>query len=127
MKKILIISIFILILTLTTTIGYKVVSANTRIDEVEDIIDYQEKKENYLTHYNYTLDNPNIILNPYGNSPLTALIIFETDKEEEVSITIPGKDNNSTYTNTFEKSKVHYIQVLGLYPNYENKVTQAVR
>lgn len=122
MKKLLIISIFILVLILTTTIGYKVVSANTKIDEVEDIIIYQEKKENYLTHYNYTLDNPNIVLNPYGNSPLTALIIFETDTEEEVTITIPGKDQNSTYTNTFEQAKVHYIPVLGLYPNYENKI-----
>lgn len=123
MKKILIISVFILVLTITPTIGYKAVSANTKIEEVEDIITYQEKKENYLTHYNYTLDNPNIVLNPYGNSPLTALIIFETEEEEEVAITITGKDQNSTYINKFTKAKTHYIPVLGLYPNYNNKIT----
>lgn len=123
MKKILIISSFILVLIVTSTIGYKVVSANTKIDEVADIITYQEKKENYLTHYNYTLDNPNIILDPYGISPLTALIIFETPEEEEVLITVQGKDKNSTYINAFQKEKVHYIPVFGLYANYDNKVT----
>lgn len=123
MKKLLIISIFILAIILASTVGYKVVSANTKIDEVEDIITYQEKKEDYLTYYNYTLENPNIVLDPYGISPLTALIIFETETEEEVSITIQGKDENSTYTNKFQKEKIHYIPVLGLYPNYDNKVT----
>ena len=122
MKKILIISSFFLALMLSSTIGYKVVSANTKITEVKDIITYQESKEDYLTYYNYTLDNPNIVLNPYGNSTLTALIIFETPKEEEVKITIQGKDNNSTYSNNFKKSKIHYIPVLGLYPDYDNKI-----
>ena len=41
MKKTLIISSFILVLIITSTIGYKVVSANTKIDEVDDIITYQ--------------------------------------------------------------------------------------
>ena len=122
MKKILIISSFFLVLIATSTIGYKVVSANTKIDEVDDIVTYQKEKEEYLTPYNYTLDNPNIVLNPYGNSPLTALIIFNTTESESVSITIKGKDANSTYTNNFEKSKEHYIPVFGLYPDYSNEI-----
>ena len=123
MKKPLIISSFILVLIITSTIGYEVVSANTKIDEVDDIITYQETKEDYLTYYNYTLENPNIILDPYGISPLTALILFETPTEEEVYITVKGKDKNSTYTNKFKKNKIHYIPVLGLYPNYNNEIT----
>lgn len=122
MKKLLIISSFFLILVSFSTIGYKVVSANTKIEEVDDIITYQEAKEKYMTHYNYTLDNPNIIINPYETSPLTALIIFETKNEEEVEITIKGKDNDSTYTNKFIKTKEHYIPVFGLYPDYNNEV-----
>lgn len=122
MKKTLIISSFFLVLIFASTIGYKVVSANTKIDEVDDIITYQESKEEYLTHYHYTLDNPNIVLNPYGISPLTALIIFETSDEEEVTITIMGHDENSTYTNKFKKTKKHYIPVFGLYPNYDNEI-----
>ena len=86
------------------------VSANTKIDEVDDIVTYQQTKEDYLTPYNYTLDNPNIVLNPYGNSPLTALIMFETPTEEEVTVTIKGKDQNSTYTNSFKKETKHYIR-----------------
>ena len=122
MKKILIISSFILVLFLTSIIGYKVVSANTKINEVEDIITYQDKLEDYLTYYNYTFDNPNIIIDPYGISPLTAMILFERGTEEEVYIKIPGKDKNSTYENTFEKSKVHYIPIFGLYPDYNNEI-----
>jgi hypothetical protein len=122
MKKILVISSFFLVLIIASTIGYKVVSANTKIDEVDDIITYQESQEEYLTHYNYTLDNPNIVLNPYGISPLTALIIFETKDEEEVTITITGHDKNSTYTNKFQKTKEHYIPVFGLYPDYNNEI-----
>ena len=122
MKKILIISSFILVLFLTSIIGYKVVSANTKINEVEDIITYQDKLEDYLTYYNYTFDNPNIIIDPYGISPLTAMILFETETEEEVYIKITDKDKNSTYENTFEKSKVHYIPIFGLYPDYNNEV-----
>lgn len=107
---------------LSSTIGYKVVSANTKIDEIDDIITIQEKEEDYLTYYNYTLDNPNIILNPYNISPLSAIIIFETKTEEEANIVVKGKDENSTYKNTFQKTKFHYIPVLGLYPDYNNEI-----
>ena len=120
MKRLIIISFLFLILTILTIAGYKLVSADKQIIEKKDIITYQESKEKYLTYYNYTLDNPNIILNPYGISPLTALIIFETPDEEETIVTIYGKDKNSTYTNTFEKNKIHFIPVLGLYPDKEN-------
>jgi len=122
MKKILIISSFILVLISISTIGYSIVSANVTVNEEEDIITYQTNKEAYLTPYGYTLDNPNIILNPYGNSPLTALILFETKEELPVTITIEGKDLNSTYTNTFESTNRHYIPVYGLYPNKINNI-----
>ena len=107
MKKILIISSFILVLIAISTIGYNLVSASVELNEVQDIISIQEQKEVYLTPYGYTLDNPNIILNPYGTSPLTAIIIFETTEDVPVTITIEGKDINSTYTNKFESSKKH--------------------
>ena len=122
MKKI-IIPLFSIIMIIITLSGYKLVSANNKIKEQKDIITYQESKEKYLTHYNYTIDNPNIIINPYNNSPLTALIIFETKTEEEVYLTIAGKDDNSTYKNKFKKSKIHYIPVLGLYASFDNKIT----
>ena len=122
MKKILIISSFILVIISISTIGYSIVSANENVNQLEDILAYQENKETYLTPYGYTIENPNIILNPYGISPLTALILFETEEEQSVTITILGKDENSTYTNTFDNNTRHYIPVYGLYPNTTNNI-----
>ena len=103
-------------------VGYHVVSANERINETEDIIVEQNHQENYYSSYGYTIDNPHIILNPYQISPLTALILFETGDEVSITVTVEGKDLNTTYQNTFFKSKKHIIPIYGLYPNYENKV-----
>lgn len=122
MKKILIILSFFLVLISTSIIGYKIVSANEQVEEIKDILLEQEELETYLTPYGYTLDNPNIIINPYGISPLTAIILFETKTEEEVAITIEGKDENSTYTNHFKSTTKHSIPIYGLYPNTINKI-----
>ena len=122
MKKILIMLSFIFVLILISIIGYSIVSANVTVDEVGDAIALQTNKEKYLTPYGYTLDNPNVILNPYGNSPLTAIILFETDDDLPVTITVQGKDQNSTYINTFESTKRHYIPVYGLYANETNYI-----
>lgn len=117
MKKIITILSIILIFIIIAITGYKIVTANEKVAAINDLLVSQEKKEVYLTPYGYTLDNPNVIINPYGISPLTALILFETKEELPVTLTINGKDENSTYTNTFESNKKHYIPVYGLYPN----------
>lgn len=122
MKKFLVVASFFMTLISASMIGYKIVSANEKVDEIKDVIVEQSEKETYLTPYGYTLENPNIILNPYGDSPLTAMILFETEEEEPVTIVIEGKDQNSTYTNTFKSTTKHYIPVYGLYPNTENKI-----
>ena len=103
-------------------LGYLVVSANTEVKIEDNIIDRQNEQIEYLKSYGYTLDNPNVILNPYDISPLTALIIFETNDAVPVSITVVGKNSDSSYTKHFEKSKVHYIPVYGLYADYNNKI-----
>ena len=82
----------------------------------------QEELEKEFTSKGYTLDNPNIIVDPYHNSPLTALVIFETEEEVAPKVTIPGEDELTTYTKTFEKNKVHYLPILGLYPGKVNKI-----
>ena len=122
MKKFLVVASFFMTLISASMIGYKIVSANEKVDEIKDVIVEQSEKEAYLTPYGYTIENPNIILNPYGDSPLTAMILFETEEEEPVTSVIEGKDQNSTYTNTFKSTTKHYIPVYGLYPNTENKI-----
>ena len=90
---------------------------------VQNIVDYQNKlDETTLATSNYTIDKPKIVVNPYEISPLTALIIFETKDLTTPTITVVGKDSNSTFKNTFKPSKVHYLPVYGLYPGTDNKI-----
>lgn len=96
---------------------------NELLSTTESLVTKQTNIEKNITSKGYTIDKPNITLNPYENSPLTALIIFETKEEISPTITVHGKDKLTTFTKTFDKSKTHYLEVYGLYPNKNNKVT----
>ena len=48
--------------------------------------------------------------------------MFETKNEVTPKVTIKGKDKLSTFTNTFSKSKTHYLSIYGLYPDTNNTV-----
>lgn len=96
---------------------------NELLSTTESLVTKQTNIEKNITSKGYTIDKPNIILNPYENSPLTALIIFETKEEVSPTITVHGKDKLTTFIKTFDKSKTHYLEVYGLYPNKNNKVT----
>ena len=98
---------------------------NQNVDEVaisESLITSQYNKEKDFKTDGYTVDNPNVILNPYGNSPLTALILFETEAEVSPTVTIVGKDENTTFTHTFNASQEHLLSIYGLYADYNNEV-----
>lgn len=110
--------IFILLLILNNKS-----SNNEILSTTESMITKQTNIEKNITSKGYTIDKPNIILNPYKNSPLSALIIFETKEKVQPTLTVHGKDKLTTFTKTFEKSKIHYLEVYGLYPNKNNKVT----
>lgn len=98
---------------------------NTKIlKEEKTLIAKQAKIEEGFKIKGYTFETPNIILDPYDNSPLTALVLFETDNEVQVSVTVQGKDKLSTISHKeSKKTKKHYIEVLGLYPDKVNTVT----
>ena len=98
---------------------------NKNTDEVaisESLITSQYAKEQDFKTAGYTIDEPNIILNPYGNSPLTALVLFETEEEVSPEVTIVGKDEHTTFTHTFKSSKEHLLSIYGLYADYNNEV-----
>ena len=98
-------------------------NVNTKkVKEVSSLIEQQEKLQNKFKIDGYTFENPNVILNPYGTSPLTALVLFKTEKMEEVKVTIEGKDENTTFTHSFSKAKEHYLPIYGLYADTQNKV-----
>lgn len=93
------------------------------VSYVQDVITYQNKVDaTELAITDYTIDDPKIIIDPYGVSPLTALIIFETKDLTTPKLTVVGKTSNTSITNTFKPGKVHYLPVYGLYPDYDNKV-----
>lgn len=63
----------------------------------------------------YTFDNAYVELNPYGISPLSGIVIFQTENDEEIQVYI----NDKLFT-TMEKSKKHTIPLYGLYENKKN-------
>ena len=115
------------ILLLVCYVGLDLFSQNhEEVEQVVSLMDSQMEKEKEFQIEGYTLDNPNVIVNPYGNSPLTALVIFQTDEDVEVTVTIPGKDKNSTFTHTFASTKEHYLPIYGLYAGKKNEITLSV-
>ncbi len=122
-KKIIVSLISIIILTIPLFILVQNNLENS--DEIiakESLITYQSNLEEKFKIDGYTIDNPNIILDPYDASPLTALVLFETDDEVEPTITIVGKDELTTYTYESKKSNKHYLPIYGLYADYENTI-----
>ena len=126
MNKKKIIVLILAILVIIVFVLFRIISlintSKNEVSYVSSIVEKQKGVEEDFESEGYTFDSPNVILNPYGNSPLTALVIFETDGEEEISVTIKGKDELSTYTHTFDEGKIHYVPIYGLYAGRENEV-----
>ncbi|AVK62825.1 aryl-sulfate sulfotransferase [Lactobacillus sp. CBA3606] len=71
----------------------------------------------------YTVNNMYTKVNPYGTSPLSAVVIFQTTKAAKISYTVAGKSKATSITNTQSKYSTHHqLQVLGLYANTNNQV-----
>ena len=122
MRKIYIfIGIFIIFIISITVVGSFIVMGGTPVFREKDIFSIQSNKEVYFNVYGYDINNPNIIVNPYGNSPLTAIIMFTSSDYSEVSIIVKGKyDNDINYS--FDKDKYNLIPIYGLYPEYDNTI-----
>ena len=127
-KKVIILVLAILVIVLAVL--FRIISlgstAKNEVGYVDTLLEKQKNVEEKFEVDGYTFDDPKVIVNPYGNSPLTALVIFETEKEEEVNVIIKGKDELSTYSHTFEKGKKHYIPIYGLYAGEENEVVLSI-
>jgi len=100
-------------------------NVNTNSEEVEivaSVVEKQEEKEKEFTIDGYTIEDPYVVVDPYDVSPLTALIMFETEEEVSPEVTIVGKDELSTFSHSFSSSKEHYLPIYGLYADTDNKV-----
>jgi len=88
---------------------------------VGEQIAYQQKVDAELKQYmqdgKYTMETPKIVMNPYGLTPLTAIIIFQTEEDTTIDVQINGK-----YFTTVEESMVHSIPIYGMYAGKENSI-----
>ncbi|WP_163969563.1 aryl-sulfate sulfotransferase [Oceanobacillus halotolerans] len=92
-----------------------------RINEQQEID--AERNETY-ENGDYTVENPLITVDPYGVTPLTALIMFETEDPTQITITVEGKDDEADISKEFSDFNTqHEIPVLGLYADSTNTVT----
>ncbi len=75
----------------------------------------------------YTADAPLILVNPYGQAPLTALLIFETEMDATIDILIPGTTPETTFSHSFSQMQTsHQIPVYGLYGGQVNQIELTV-
>lgn len=122
-KKILIIVPIIILIILFVLIILNSKSTNKKLlKDTKSLVTLQSEYEKDFKTNGYKIENPNIIIDPYKSSPLTALVLFETKNDVTPKVTVVGKDKNTTITHTFQNTTKHYLSIYGLYPDYENKV-----
>ena len=123
-KKIITIIISIIVLMILGSIfySYNNLKDKSKIDLTASLVTKQNEIEKTIKTNGYTIDNPKVLLDPYDASPLTALILFETEEEVSPKITIEGKDKLTTIETEFAKNTKHYLPIYGLYADYNNKV-----
>lgn len=76
-----------------------------------------EKINDIIENGGYTFDDPCVLKNPYGINELSALIIFNTDYETEIIVSI-----NDFILTTMSKGKTHVIPIYNLYANSLNTI-----
>ncbi len=119
---IMIISILMISIIEFTFYHYQSLKKKENLSLKISLVTKQNEISKSLKTTGYTIDNPKIILDPYEASPLTALVLFETEEEVSPKVIIKGKDKSTTFTMDFTKNKEHYLPIYGLYPDYNNKV-----
>ena len=123
MKKIIVYTVVIILLFLGIVISLTNSQRGRKKVKTElSLVEKQAKEEAKFKIDGYTIDKPNIIVDPYKSSPLTALILFETKDKVSPKVTVVGKDKKTTITHQFKSAKKHYLSIYGLYPDSENEV-----
>ena len=85
--------------------------------EVNDQKEINNKLNTIKSQKKYTFKDAYVELNPYKISPLSAIIIFNTNKEESIQVYI-----NDEFVTTTDETKEHIIPIYGLYEDYNNQV-----
>lgn len=96
------------------------------VEQTDDILTIQTQLEtDFVIEYRkgeHDASDPFFILNPYEISPLSGLLMFETNEVESFIITIKGKEDAGDINFTTVATEAHEIPVYGLYPDYNNEI-----
>lgn len=92
------------------------------VEQIDSIVVQQADRETQFSSVSASFDDPTVVVNPYGNSPLTALVIFKTPDSRAVTVTVKGKDSQSTFTHTFPPATEHRLPIYGLYAGSDNHI-----
>lgn len=85
-----------------------------------------ELEKQYRSRY-YKFDDPFVKLNPYGRTPLSAIIKIENEyARKDVNVTIEGRENSRDYTYKTKVEENGEITIVGLYPKTKNKITYTI-
>jgi hypothetical protein len=116
------VSFFVIIIYMAAT---GLLRGHKPLETKASLITLQSEYEKDFTIDDANFNEPKIIVNPYKNSPLTALVIFKTSEEIAPSITVQGKNEKTSISHTFPASKEHFLPIYGLYADYNNTVTMS--
>ncbi|MGN0244192.1 MAG: aryl-sulfate sulfotransferase [Lachnospiraceae bacterium] len=99
-------------------------TSEVKVEEALPVTSQQidDQIQQLLEQSDYGFDEPYIIVDPYQNSPLTAVALFKTEEEVGVRFTVVGDKKRDNVSGTVSASKEHRVPIVGLYPNRENKV-----
>ncbi|MFB9974396.1 aryl-sulfate sulfotransferase [Allobacillus sp. GCM10007489] len=95
-------------------------------EPTDDVIESQQEIEQTIIEESEgsTFEDPYIKLDPYNRTPLTAFVVFETEKPATITYTVKGKDGGPEISNsTTQLTTKHELPILGLYPNHTNEIT----
>ena len=99
---------------------------STETDRVQKSLAIDAEVQKVLDSGNYTFDtlkDSDIIINAYGDSPLTALALFNTTEKCKVKVTVKGDTEATDVSGTVDElTTAHRVPIIGLYANRTNKV-----
>lgn len=115
--------ILLLLIGCNTTISENLINGRETVRYAKaELINRQAetdaKIKEYLDDKSYIFTDPKVLVNPYEIAPLTALIIFNTDKKTAIGVNI----NDYLYFDTVETTQ-HIIPIYGLYDGKDNIIT----
>lgn len=76
-----------------------------------------EKIQQAIQDNQYTFEEPLVLVNPYGLTPLSALCIFQTPQATSITVRI-----NDRFQFLSESATMHAIPIYGLYDTKENSI-----